>query len=151
MITKHTPEPWAAYDHGVNELCIYSAQNPDYGPCIAVLDGQGYWSWQDEEIRKANAMRIVACVNACFDLSAAEIDSIMAESKGIGMALAQKDKAIAELQLLASNNKQQIDELQAKCDELLAALERIYKMDSMSYQCLETAKIAARKAIAKHG
>jgi hypothetical protein len=61
---KHTPEPWSATGH----KGIYNS--PDIcdsrGDCIALMDSRGALAG-NEEI-KANAARIVACVNACASI-----------------------------------------------------------------------------------
>jgi len=59
------------------------------------------------------AIRALACVNALHDMDNEEIDEIRAwaHGAGIGMALAMKDKAIGEYQLLVSDLQTTVDGL----------------------------------------
>lgn len=53
--TEHTPEPWKAKDGGLI--------GPTDRPSIAQVLSKG--TEQGDELARANARRIVACVNAC--------------------------------------------------------------------------------------
>ena len=77
MTTKHTPEPWRidvdpdAFTGGVH-ICGDS-DDPTNGAGICGLwDGQAELSPSEQ---KANAMRIVACVNACAGMSDDDLET----------------------------------------------------------------------------
>lgn len=99
MTRKHTPEPWKLYrnDQSVGDAVGH-----------AVCD---VWPRGDDKIAseegKANARRIVACVNACRGLPTDEM-----EKSGLASAFGNQ---MLELE-------QQRDHIHAKVDELLAAL-----------------------------
>lgn len=80
MNGNHTPEPWAMWDHGLDELCVHASERRDEH-VVAVLDAEGLWAWQSIGRRRADAARIVACVNACagMDDPAAEIAAMKAD------------------------------------------------------------------------
>jgi len=98
---KHTPEPWKLSKDYYFDRFIHGS----YGE-TRIVTGVG-------SQHEANANRIVACVNALHDMDSKEIDEIRAwaHGSGIGMALAMKDKAIGEYQLLVSDMEKQRDEL----------------------------------------
>lgn len=65
---KHTPTPWMQGKVG-GEPVITAVLNP-FGYFVYFTD------WQDDETIKANAERIVACVNACEGLSNEQLQHI---------------------------------------------------------------------------
>ena len=114
---KHTKEPWALYRNGQS-----------VGDAIghAVCD---VWPRGDDQIAskegKANARRIVACVNSCRGLPTDEL-----EQKG----------------LVAAVGTQLLD-VERQRDELLAALDEISKLPSYRQdECSEMARDAIAKA-----
>ncbi len=70
-MTKHTPEPWEAFDAEIT--------TPDKRVFVAVTDESIHMT-QNEQ--RANAARIVACVNACAGMEdpAGEIERLQAIS-----------------------------------------------------------------------
>lgn len=62
---EHTPEPWVAGTGEYNGVGHYMAVNNDESKAVALT---GIIGKEDAEKSKANARRIVACVNACEGL-----------------------------------------------------------------------------------
>ena len=112
MTTQHTPEPWKLYES--NGVAGIADENNAFIISAYMCGG--------DDMR-----RVVECVNALHDMDSKEIADIRAwaHGAGIGMALAMKDKAIGEYQLLVSDMEQQRDELQAKCERLESSLYNI--------------------------
>lgn len=98
MTTKHTPEPWVVSEKAqVRFDCAYlirtadeKKHNYEYGATLAALS-------------QRDALRIVACVNACRNLSNDEL-----EQKGLVTSISAR--------FLAAERSR---------DELLAALEKL--------------------------
>lgn len=65
MTTQHTPEPW----HVGRKLAI-GVYGPDDDSVIAMCDSMG-----EAASDKANARRIVACVNACAGIDTAQLET----------------------------------------------------------------------------
>lgn len=72
-MSEHSPEPWVANECGADEFFICEESPPGetgkdtgWGKQIGEVDG------------KANARRIVACVNACKGFSTEELEYLMA-------------------------------------------------------------------------
>ena len=124
---SHTPEPW-----------------PDFE---SVAMKSKVCDMEVVELGRENYNRARDCVNACFDMDDDEIAQIMAESKGIGMRLSQKEYAISELNRLMAETVQQREELQAKCDELLHTLRVIAESKEI---CRVSAQRLACEAIERH-
>lgn len=113
-MSKHTPEPWHAGGYEVQ--C-------DKGTTICNMSG-----WKGEGITRANASRIVACVNAC-----AGVDTDLLEA-------GELDKPIM---LVMQENK----DIKRRCDELMYALDEISKLPSYRQdECSEMARDAIAKA-----
>ena len=78
---NHTPEPWGFTDHG---------QNIDGDDWYSINRGSidiAYerWSQNDEPTRRANALRIVACVNACEGINPEAVPELLKACKiGLG-------------------------------------------------------------------
>lgn len=88
---SHTPEPWPEFESVAMKSKVCDMEVVELG--------------------RENYNRARACVNACFDMDDDEIAQIMAESKGIGMRLSQKEYAISELNRLLFETVQQREEL----------------------------------------
>lgn len=61
MSTKHTPEPWNATDNGF----FYELRAESGHSFTNVMENEHHPLTRGRAIEKANAERIVACVNAC--------------------------------------------------------------------------------------
>lgn len=107
-MSKHTPEPWAIWNSGdgiiAAEEMWFSHGGIALIACNSKVDGRA---------AKANARRIVACVNAC-----AGVDTDLLEA-------GELDKPTM---LVIQENK----DLKHRCDELLAALEGVLAVVSDS-------------------
>lgn len=78
METKHTPEPWEEYAGNIRTV----EANEKYGdgyraefrrrPIADVVNIRG-----QEEVNKANAQRIVACVNACKGINPEAVPELL--------------------------------------------------------------------------
>ncbi|MGL4868739.1 MAG: hypothetical protein ACRC48_00745 [Aeromonas veronii] len=105
MTTKHTPEPWVVSEKAqVRFDCAYlirtadeKKHNYEYGATLAALS-------------QRDALRIVACVNACRNLSNDEL-----EQKGLVTSISAR--------FLAAERSR---------DELLEALEEVHRIASGS-------------------
>lgn len=64
MSTKHTPGPWKFHSKPINGNYTIETDRELRGDCWWVCD-TGESAYILDEERKANAARIVACVNAC--------------------------------------------------------------------------------------
>lgn len=70
-MTEHTKEPWLVYEEDVaGDTEIYIQADADAVPAIAEIMTHGLADFDksydiDEQAGRANARRIVACVNAC--------------------------------------------------------------------------------------
>jgi hypothetical protein len=123
MTQKHTPEPWKLYrnDQSVGDVVGH-----------AVCD---VWPRGDDHIAseegKANARRIVACVNACRGLPTDEL-----EAKGVvsavGNQLLDMDRKLHKAEVAAATwgdratkEASRAADLQAQVDELLAAAKHL--------------------------
>ena len=79
METKHTPEPWEEYAGNIRTV----EANEKYGdgyraefrrrPIADVVNIRG-----QEEVNKANAQRIVSCVNACKGINPEVVPELLA-------------------------------------------------------------------------
>ncbi|MGY3876309.1 hypothetical protein ACW5WK_02500 [Aeromonas enteropelogenes] len=92
MTIKHTPEPWGVHQDASGDVFISSAETSFH---IAEVGSE------DDETAIPDARRIVACVNACRNLSNDEL-----EQKGLVTSISAR--------FLAAERSR---------DELLAALE----------------------------
>ena len=96
-MSDHTPEPWQAYE-GNGGWCIEAGSKLVY--IARVFAGINSSRFNDEE--KANARRVVACVDAC-----AGYDTVALEAAGLGYfhkavtemvaAIKLKDEALEQL------------------------------------------------------
>ena len=79
---SHTPEPW--YKNQFNIKSPITVQS-NTGEWVCKVSSEGNWAQQSHKTEKANAARIVACVNACagMDDPAAEIDALKAANQGV--------------------------------------------------------------------
>lgn len=127
---SHTKEPWGFTDHGVSEVNVYSENTQE---CVAVLDGEGSWSWFNKtaDMHRANARRIVACVNACEGI---DTDSLRLLPKQLfrewlgsvdpecDRIVQQRDKLLAAVKKAAAHVRPTCSELY---DELIAIAEQV--------------------------
>lgn len=118
MSAQHTPEPWPEFESVAMKSKVCDMEVVELG--------------------RENYNRARDCVNACFDMDDDEIAQIIAESRGIGMRLSQKEYAISELNRLLFETVQQRE-------ELLAALENALN----NIDAVGIAAVILRKAIAK--
>ena len=75
MSNKHTPEPWIVMDYSNSgtKTCIYRDVSIDHHDCRLITQTQDFTF--SDDIREANAQRIVQCVNV---LSGKNIPAILA-------------------------------------------------------------------------
>lgn len=106
-MTQHTPEPWRVCEPPNNDMITCDAVSGRYLVYCTRAGGQDGICKISEQEQEANARRIVACVNACAGIST---DTLIEYGDG-------NLEALFKMQ-------QQRDELQAKCDELLAAMHK---------------------------
>ena len=92
MTTKHTPGPWRIDDVGVGfEI---AAGNE------VVAQVQQVYGDHTHKIRRGNARRIVACVNACEGISAENLEEnkpIIELARAYNVSLRQRDDLLAAL------------------------------------------------------
>lgn len=103
---KHTPEPWGVdFNNTYKGKPHYMVGVPGERICVALTGTVGAG---DDEESKANARRIVACVNACRDIDMtvlempnysvkAELDTLDAQIAGRLKAESQRDELLAAL------------------------------------------------------
>lgn len=102
---EYTQAPWKL--SGIAPLNICAADGTLIGDCCS--------GWQgSENIREANARRIVACINACEGIPTKDLES--GEARQVRDELAD------------------IDALERQCENLSRALERIVTMDYSDIQ-----------------
>ena len=152
---KHTPEPWQLLPEecdrpyirirGTVLGCRYKIAN------VITPFYEGAHHREAEETR-ANARRIVACVNACRGLPTDEL-----ERKGLVAAVGTEllaaderaecqEREVRRLASVAANAKNQLSDALNQRDQLLAVLEEISNLPSYRQdECSEM----ARDAIAK--
>ncbi len=70
-MSEHTPEPWAVFMSNDDEKLL-GVGSAETGEGITDHRG-GIWNWDDTQGR-ANARRIVACVNACKGIPTEELE-----------------------------------------------------------------------------
>ena len=110
MTTEYTPGPWRVDDVGVGfEI---AAGNE------VVAQAQQVYGDHKHKIRRGNARRIVACVNACEGISTEQLESWLCMSRPIR-------KSLEELKAEADREGKQRD-------DLIAVLQRIADGQEMS-------------------
>jgi hypothetical protein len=126
MSDKHTPEPWVIADHlGKIEgkVMIIGGGKGETGKPYAIA---GIFDFSDEdresiEEAKANAQRIVSCVNACAGLTQDELNFSISDG-GI-------KKSVSGLLEAARD-------LEAQRNELLTMLEREHEESVLAGACM---------------
>lgn len=99
---QHTPEPWRVRTIG-DDCFITAATEPGmaYGPEIM---GDDYTGYGDAERKKADARRIVACVNACAGISTENLEALVGTSilaranRHFDTAIKQRDELLDALE-----------------------------------------------------
>lgn len=109
MSGKHTPEPWMLSDkteHG----CCYDASFTESE--FEVLDDGRVMTWRRRigKAEKADAKRIVACVNGCVGINPESVTYLLHALKRM---LAAHDADVANGSLIAAGNSQAADEARA--------------------------------------
>ncbi|MGN4997435.1 hypothetical protein ACTG25_03555 [Aeromonas sp. 80P] len=126
MTIKHTPEPWGFHQDASGDVFISSVETSFH---IAEVGSE------DDETVIPDALRIVACVNACRGLPTDEL-----EQKGLAAAvgtqlLAADDRAegqereIRRLVSIAADAENQLADALNQRDELLSLAERLVQWD----------------------
>lgn len=110
MKTEHTPEPWVAITGGIFDPEVIITTQCRLGESLDEICGMDIeFTGQHGIEQKANARRIVACVNACAGIS---IESL--EAGGIGSILS-----------LGLEEQKRGDMAERERDELLNALKEV--------------------------
>lgn len=98
-MSEHTKEPWHIRE--LRDDCfITAAVEPGmaYGPEIM---GDDYTGYGDSERKKADARRIVACVNACEGVPTADLEQAQSPQREnltrFGLACRQRDELLQVL------------------------------------------------------
>ena len=135
-MSNHTPEPWfddrATHDEPYQNIKILGDENR--GICWLWIDDAPVDDWNSEQ--RANARRIVTCVNACAGMAdpAAEIAELKALSvknilldvtPGDGSGLEVYAKSVADVSDLLSKMDEEIAELKRQRDELLGLVKAV--------------------------
>lgn len=117
-MSKHTPTPWHVVDHSWEHVGIYPAVGSRIALCE--IDGAVTEDTQEhyEAINDANARRIVACVNACGDLTPDQLQ-VITEKNILQQMNARADAEAQACDLL----RKVLDNVKDYCVELRAALE----------------------------
>lgn len=113
-MAEHTKEPWHIRE--LRDDCFITAEiepGMAYGPEIM---GDDYTGYGDNDRKKADARRIVACVNACASIPT-ELLETEYKDDGLYNALADFNQQVFELR----NQR----ELHTQRAELFVALERL--------------------------
>lgn len=147
---EHTKEPWRVecekFEKGYH--------NPNAWPRLfsgdfEICGAEGFYSDSLKQ-DKANARRIVACVNALAHVATEELESGRLQSIVQRAADAEKQRdelyakvADTELALFAENQKRQ--DVERQRDALLVALESLIDMD-VAYQRGEKVELAVEAA-----
>ena len=134
MSEKYTKGPWSFGDVSPDgSLLIVSGKRRRYVANVQVHQAPRAAGAFEEMERKANARRIVACVNACDGISTDELEEI---SRTGGMLGPRED--------VARTAKQR--------DELLEALEEMVRtFDKNHAPALDVARAAIAKATGEQG
>lgn len=99
---KHTPEPWSHTDNSWEISTIYDSDSNIV--CEVEIDSEVTAETQEkfEALKKANARRIVACVNACQGLTTAHLvrfKTMLGTMEQASRIERQRDELLAALSL----------------------------------------------------
>lgn len=81
---SHTPEPWRVYESPDDDMITCDAVKGRYLIYCTMAGGCGDKPLVDENEQKANASRIVACVNACAGVDTETLIAISRRCRHVG-------------------------------------------------------------------
>ena len=128
---KHTPEPWIAVPGKRHdpEVIITTQYRLDQSKGeICGMDVEFTGPHGDEQ--KANARRIVACVNACAGIDTELLEIIEDNDKTLAGVIAnvekQRDELLAAIEAIAINSEECLDF--DECTAMLVSIDDYHKL-----------------------
>lgn len=99
-MSKHTSEPWAIWNSGDGIIAAEEKSFSRGGIALITCNSQ-----VDGRAAKANARRIVACVNACAGLPTKqlEVSPIGGVLNGVAGLIAQRDQLLEVLEMVIAD------------------------------------------------